>query len=576
MLAILVLLVLTIGATAIAGLVASNEKSSGRERSAASALSSAEGGLDLAANLVNTDFTAGTLSPGTTHTTGIDQYGYAVTYWYTAVTDGSYPSGSYYLNAKSVSPSGQVTRVVQEVIQPKTINQFTTTPSTVSTSSTSTSASTSTLYTTTSTPPQPFWSYGFVMGGSPHTGNLTPDQVCVSPSVSLPTTAFGGSGAISVPVWIAGDVCITGGANPAIGNPSGSTIPVHIGGSLYVNGPNYAIGTPTSPISDADITACFTDFHGWFNLACNSNTQNANNGGSGVYASAFTAGSTAVSPPSISASDESTAWSTATFGPKHTSCSTSGSLPSGLFDNNAGSTSGPDTSLGLKNLATILGTTKFDCVSGSYELKWDPTKSPKELTLYGTAFFDADLTMAGADYIKLMPGSNGTIYVDGYLKLTNDGSICAYYSGTTCSPGSDAWNPGTNPSDPVVEWYVFNRPNAQYGFDLEGNSNLEGIALTNGGFYLSNSAEFAGSVYAMYGTVNGAGTFLTTGQIPIGGFGGSGTSTIPIGTSTYLSTTTVSGGATVTTVTESAYTASWNVAPGSWKQCPVSGCPSGT
>src|SRR5581483_3168589 len=99
--------------------------------------------------------------------------------------------GSYYLNAKSVSPSGNVTRVVQEIIQPKTQDQFTTVPSTVSTSSTSISSGTSTFYTTTSTPPQPFWSYGFVMGGSPHTGNLTPDQVCASPSTSLPTTAFG-------------------------------------------------------------------------------------------------------------------------------------------------------------------------------------------------------------------------------------------------------------------------------------------------------------------------------------------------------------------------------------------------
>ena len=134
----------------------------------------------------------------------------------------------------------------------------------------------------------PIYGYGFVMGGAPHSGPLTPDQVCANPSASLPTTAFGGSGAITVPVWIEGDVCITGGANPAIGNPAGSTIPVHIGGAVYVNGPNYAIGTPTSPVASAAIiSGCWAEFHGWKNPACDSNTVNANNGGSGVYATDF-------------------------------------------------------------------------------------------------------------------------------------------------------------------------------------------------------------------------------------------------------------------------------------------------
>ena len=86
----------------------------------------------------------------------------------------------------------------------------------------------------------------------------------------------------------------------------------------------------------------------------------------------------------------------------------------------------------------------------------------RTLYLNGTVFFDGNLTMDGADYIKLAPNSNGTVFVYGYLQLTNDGSICAYFSGTTCSPGTDAWNPGRNPNDPVVFFgvYVYNNGNS--------------------------------------------------------------------------------------------------------------------
>src|SRR5215475_6331563 len=76
-LAILVMLVLVIGATAVAGMVASNETNAGRERSAGAALTSGEGGLDLAANVVNTNFLNGTTFPTypTTFSTSVDQYG---------------------------------------------------------------------------------------------------------------------------------------------------------------------------------------------------------------------------------------------------------------------------------------------------------------------------------------------------------------------------------------------------------------------------------------------------------------------------------------------------------------------
>src|SRR5262249_38260636 len=129
--------------------------------------------------------------------------------------------GVWKVASTAVSPSGEVKRVLQQTLQPCTTC-------------------------TTTVQANPVYGYGFVMGGAPHTGSLTPDQTCALAT----TTTFGGSGQITVPTWINGDVCVTGGANPAIANPtSGSPITAHIGGALYVNGPDYAVGTPSSKVA---------------------------------------------------------------------------------------------------------------------------------------------------------------------------------------------------------------------------------------------------------------------------------------------------------------------------------------
>ena len=515
-LAVIIMAVLVVGATAVASLMSSNQTTSGRERQAVRALSSGEAGLDLAANAVVAAEAAGTQSAlsGQANTTTVD--GNTVTWTATKV------GTTWTLNATAVSPNGKVTRVLQDSVQQASTPGQQSTP--------------------------PIYGYGFVMGGAPHSGPLTPAQVCANPSASLPTTGFGGSGTITVPVWIEGDVCITGGANPAIGNPAGSTIPVHIGGAVYVNGPDYAIGTPTSPVASAAIiSGCWAEFHGWKNPACDSNAVTANNGGSGVYATDFHPANPSPLPskPTLTAAQDISYWQTASPGPLDncTGAGTTGTPPANLFDNNAGSTSGPDTSLGLQNLVTLLGTHAFDCFGASgNELKWSPPAAHGgigQLTVKGMIFFDANLTMGGADYIQLMPNSNGTIYVDGYFLLTNDASLCA--DGTTCN--YSLWTPNTDSTDPLVEFAAYNRSGAQYGVDMEGNSRFEGIAYSNGGFYLSNSSTMAGSVFADYGTVAGAGAFNITNTPPTGAPGTIGTTT-----------------------------ATWVVAPHSWRECPVTGC----
>ena len=73
-LAVIIMAVLVVGATAVASLMSSNQTTSGRERQAVRALSSGEAGLDLAANAVVAAEAGGTQSAlsGHANTTTVD------------------------------------------------------------------------------------------------------------------------------------------------------------------------------------------------------------------------------------------------------------------------------------------------------------------------------------------------------------------------------------------------------------------------------------------------------------------------------------------------------------------------
>ena len=215
---------------------------------------------------------------------------------------------------------------------------------------------------------------------------------------------------------------------------------------------------------------------------------------------------------------ESSLYASASPGPLNP-CTTGSTGSTFRFDS-AGSTT-PDTSLGTKNLVTFLGPLAFDCQTASGELKWTPGGGGGlDGTLYvsGTIFIDANLTMGGSDYI--LWAGNGSVYVDGTVTLTNDGSICGAWDASSHTCDFTNWTPDTDSSDPLIFLASFNRAGAPYGFDMEGNSRFQGIIYTNGGFYLSNSATTAGSVFADSGTVNGAGAFQVTANPPSGALDG--------------------------------------------------------
>ena len=171
-LALVVMMVLSIMAISAAALVTSTQNTSSNERQGAQALTAGEAGLDLGANYILTHFNGVSSPPasGTTYT-GSATVDSSHTDWsavYSAGAGGAV--GVWKVTSTAVGPNGKVKRVLQQTLQP-----CTTCTTTVQTS--------------------PVYSYGFVMGGQPHTGtgSLTPDQICALST----TTTFGGSGAIT-------------------------------------------------------------------------------------------------------------------------------------------------------------------------------------------------------------------------------------------------------------------------------------------------------------------------------------------------------------------------------------------
>ncbi len=127
-------------------------------------------------------------------------------------------------------------------------------------------------------------------------------------------------------------------------------------------------------------------------------------GKDGVFASSWAPSAQTVTPPSLSAADELALYNSASPGPMHPcGAGSTGTIPANLFDS-AGSTT-PDTSLGSKSFIALLGPNDVRLQDGRRRrLTWTPSGDHGAkacLHVRGTVFFDASLTMGGADYIQI-------------------------------------------------------------------------------------------------------------------------------------------------------------------------------
>jgi hypothetical protein len=544
-LALVVMLVLVIAAATAAQLVTSNETNSGRERQGVHAFNGGESGLDQAANWVVANDAGSGLGAGTytlpspaPSTVGND----TVVLKATKSVVGS--DAQWTLSSTTTSPNGKVTKVLQERMQSKTI------PGT----------------------PATFWGYGFVMGGHPNqhppaVGGLTAKQICEDGLGSFPPTVFGGSGKLTVPAWIGGDVCTSGGEHP-IGNlTAGSPITVYIGGLLYgSNGPNEIVGSSTTPGPVARFWAdggCWDKHYNSGGVpfpGCDTYGNGGATSGTkdGVFASTWAPAAQPVTPPSLSPAEEDALYNSASPGPKSPcGAGSTGTVPTNLFDNDAATTTAPNTSLGSKSFVQLLGTTAFDCKTATGRLAWTPSGTHGCLHIKGQVFFDASLTMDGNDYIRIDTdgtnkcaggapygdgASDGSIYIDGTLTMTHDASICSDVDNPT---GGDCTIPLTGATIPSVFFSMYNRANVVPAFSMPGDSRFESSAFVRGQYVLTNGgsdSSVGGSIFADYASITGGSSFAVTHVIPDGSIGSETTTT------------------------------TWTVIPGSWRQCPVSGC----
>ncbi len=536
-LALIVLLVLTISAGAVAQLMTSNANTSNRERQGVQAFGGGEAGLDTAANWVVLHDAGNVLpvNPTTPAWSQTDTIAGNTVSWKTFKVS----TGQWKINSTTVSPNGKVTKVLEEQLQATPGGQ-----------------------------PSTFWGYGFVMGGQSNPGGYTPNQICDNHLGPDKPTVFGGSGTVNVPVWTAGDICTSGGDSPIRNPTTGSPITVHVGGFVYgYNGPRYIVGAPGNKVANFEAIGGCYDTHtnsGQLPLACDQGGDATSGGGnSGIYSNAFTATTQVVTPPSLSAAEELALYNSASPGPMHpcTPALSSGTWPTNLFDS-TGSTV-PDTSLGTRNLMTGLGTNAFVCRTSSGSIAWKPAQyngDPSCLHIVGTVFLDGSYTLDSAKYIRIDTdgsnfcgdgtagnpvtypdgASNGSIYIDGTFAMSSDASICApvdFGSGKCTIPATGA-------TIPNVFWSFFNRAQTIPAVSMSNNTSFEGSAFINGKFDLTGGCScsaIGGSIFAQYASITGGTSFSVSTAVPQGSIGSAGTS-------------------------------SWQVAPRTWRQCPISGC----
>ena len=504
--AISIVMVLTIASAASIEMVRAGEVSSGRERQATRAVAIGEAGLDKGfAAVVAAD-------PSATQPTGstVSIPTYSFDGGSGSVSATKQADGTWTVTSTATSPNGKVTRKVETTLRP---NQ---TGSSIS----------------------PVYGYGFFMA----------DPTADCTLVSGTGNSIGNSAQVTVPVYIASSLCLSGGGSPLVANPASpaAKITMYIGGKLQVDSNASPVGSNsvTGKLAKATIVGgCQTYFKkAWKNVICSTPSDPLSGTGSGVWADTYSSTPMTLTKPVVGTTEADAAYNNAAPGPKNP-CGAGSTVGPLRFDS-AGSTT-RDSSLGTVRLLQITGSwgsgNNFDCRyydgSGTLIGRLAYTfGTPGTLVAQGTIFIDGNLQLQGAD--SAIYSGKATIYVNGNVSFANGARLCgAAMAGSDCSGN---WDPSVN----SLEIVAINSGNSNPGWDMGGDSQFEGIAYVNGRYVSGNSAWVQGPVIADSGTLSGATKFKAITAPPPG----------------------APGAATLSTT--------WSVQAGSWRQCPTStACP---
>jgi Tfp pilus assembly protein PilX len=400
---------------------------------------------------------------------------------------------------------------------------------------------------TITTPQAPIYGYGYAMAD--------PNADCTTLSSGGDT--LGNSAQITVPIFIASSLCLSGGGSPLIAEPNASgtqTVSMYVGKKYQTQGNSTPVGLSSRKILSATIVGgCQTYFKkNWTNVQCNTPGDPTSGTGSGIQASSY--GSTQITVPMPTV--DTTLYNSANLNPITQNCAAKtpggATLNTGLFklDNDTTrntslqipASSGSISLFHLKSKNQADTGNNFDCRyydgSGNLvgELTWQDG-TPGTLTVLGTAFIDGNLNVDSND--EVVYNGIGVLYMDGTVNIGNGATFCA---GTWVGAGgcSTNWNPAVND----LEIVAVNHQNAANAAVVDGNGKFQGILFVNGNFSSTNSGSILGSVIANSGQMSGAATFSNPTPAPPGAPGGPGQ----------------------TTVTQTVPTTAWNVSKGSWTQ----------
>lgn len=305
---------------------------------------------------------------------------------------------------------------------------------------------------TTNSPDWTVWSYIYVANNE-HSNQCT----SVSNGVS-----------ISVPMYVNGPLCLTGGSH-------------YYGSDLEVNGlltvdQGATVGKSNQPVAKMNATSC-TQQGG---AACDGSHGNIWVAAPGVGSSVPTE-----QMPSVDFASE--------YQHDVHSCGAgSTGIPTNFFDNDTVA----NNSNGTINL--FPSGHPYDCKNGSNELKWDGSST---LTINGVFFFDGSINMNAGGLHVVYANSWGGLVITGTFSISNGVTLCGQHS---CK---DTWDPSTNVL--TIEAACWN-PNSQTTMStssncvsIAGGASVQAPVWDNGMFYVDNGSSDMAPILTDYFTTAG-------------------------------------------------------------------------
>ena len=524
------LTVLSLAAVGAWGAATSNERSFDRDRQVTRALAIGEAGLNNAiATLTAIQTPQSSLAPASGTLDG-------GSWSYTAARAQDDPAGhpdeyTWTIVATGVAPDHTTTRIVSTRVK-ETVTQTTQEQTATST-----------------TPPSAVYGYGVFLGD--------PASDCAT---SGSGNLFSASAQVTVPIYVAGSLCISGGGSPIVAEPAGSsgTVTFYVGKIFKTQSNASPVGTSSAHLASATVVGGCVGDRG--PVSCSKqgvpmDWTGSPTYGSGVWANVYSSTQNPIAKPAV----DPVWYAESRPGPLHACNSnpldgTQTSSPGPLvFDTNGLRDMSLTGANGSKDILQLVN--NWNSAQNSYDCRFYDSNGnlvgrlawtfPQNcsgagtMVIQGTVYFDGNLTFASCDY-AIYTGV-GTMYVNGTVSFANGAKLCAApIAGSPCVGNYD-------PSRNMLELVAVNAAGRSPGFTMSGAGVFEGTAWANGVFNTGNGAKLAGPVIADTATMSGAATVRKT-IVPPSGAPGAAVTT------------------TTTTTTEGPPQSSWSTIAGSWQQ----------